>query len=57
MIRHRSGSRKSSEAYWVVCRRSDSCKSGESYRGGFVPPKVEVDGLLSWVARLLSNKA
>ena len=55
MIRHRSGSHKSSEAYWVVYHRSGSCKSGESYRGGFLPPKVEVDGLLLGAARLLED--
>lgn len=55
MIHYQSGSRISSEAYWVVCHRSDSCKSGESYREGFLPPKVEVDGLLSGAACLLED--
>ena len=36
----------------MVSHRSGSCKSGESYREGFVPTKVEVDGAVLWSSPL-----
>ena len=56
MVFHQSGSCRSSEAYWMVFHRSGSCKSGEAYREGFVPAKVEVNGLFFGAALFLGGK-
>ena len=44
---------QSSEAYWMVSIEVATITIGETYRGGFVPAKVDVSGLSFGTAHLI----